>query len=263
MKLLDVDWRLSIDLLPKWDALTIEQRRFLIDLSSTTYGTRSADDELIDRVWLERASSRSGRRYRVPRSHRFWLKLVRELSRATPLFEVAVNRDAGAVALENYLLRHYRAQEIERLDGRRPYGARQRLARDLRGEDWWRQFPGLERRAGPALGIGLTPIQPLAGGVSACGHHRTGDDPGGGRTRRPGRDYRPAHESRHGLAPRHAGSRAGVRDPRGAAPDRPRRSHAAVHLHLAADPPAPATRHAPRRSRPRRSAATMCSAGHS
>ena len=148
MKLLDVDWRLSIDLLPKWDALTIEQRRFLIDLSLTTYGTRSADDALIDRVWLERASSRSGRRYRVPRPHRFWLKLVRELSRATPLFEAAVDRDAGAAALEHYLLRHYRAQEIERLDGRRPYGARQRLARDLRGEDWWRRF--LDWNGGPA-----------------------------------------------------------------------------------------------------------------
>ena len=29
MKLLDVDWRDIFDLLPKWEALTIEQRLFL------------------------------------------------------------------------------------------------------------------------------------------------------------------------------------------------------------------------------------------
>ena len=141
MKLLDVDWHEVFDLLPKWEALAIGQRRFLIELSLTTYGTRSPDDELVDGVWLERVRSRSGTRYRVPRPHRFWLKLCRELSRATPFpDQAAADRDAGAAALENYLLQHYTAQEIEQLDRRGTDGTRYRLARDMRGAAWWRRF---------------------------------------------------------------------------------------------------------------------------
>ena len=38
MKLLDVDWREVFDLLPKWEALSIEQRRFLIQRSLAATG---------------------------------------------------------------------------------------------------------------------------------------------------------------------------------------------------------------------------------
>lgn len=141
MKLLDVDWHAVFDLLPKWEALSVEQRRLLIDRRVADHGTGKADGRLIDDGWLQRVGSRSGPRFRVPRPRWFWLKLLRELSRAMPLPDEAESgRDAGAATLEHYLLQHYTAPEIERIARRGPGVTRYGLARDMRRLDWWRQF---------------------------------------------------------------------------------------------------------------------------
>lgn len=141
MKLLGVDWHAVFDVLPKWEALSVEQRRMLIDRRVADHGTRNADDRLIDDGWLQRVGSRSGPRFRVPRPRWFWLKLFRELSRAMPLPDEAESgRDAGAATLEHYLLQHYTAPEIDRIARRGPGVTRYGLARDMRRLDWWRQF---------------------------------------------------------------------------------------------------------------------------
>ena len=141
MKLLDVDWREVFDLLPKWEALTIEQRRFLIQRSLGGYRTRTRDDDLIDLGWLEPVPAKKTLRYSVPHARRFWLKLIRELSRATPFPDhVPAALDAGAPSLQDYLLQHYTGEEISRLYRRGRTGDRNRLALDIGRVDWWRQF---------------------------------------------------------------------------------------------------------------------------
>ena len=141
VKLLDVDWREVFDLLPKWEALTIEQRRFLILRSLGGYRTRTRDDDLIDLGWLEPVPERNTPRYTVPHARRFWLKLIRELSRATPFPDhVPAALDAGAPSLQDYLLQHYTGEEISRLYRRGRTGDRNRLALDIGRVDWWRQF---------------------------------------------------------------------------------------------------------------------------
>ena len=148
MKLLDLDWREVFDLLPRWEALRIEQRRFLIQRSLGGYRARTRDDELIDLGWLEAVPAKNNPRYTVPHARRFWLKLIRELSRATPFpDQSAAARDAGASSLQNYLLQHYTAAEISRLYRRRRTGDRNRLAHDMGRVDWWRQF--LDWNRGP------------------------------------------------------------------------------------------------------------------
>ena len=107
MKLLDVDWREVFDLLPKWEALTIEQRRFLIDRSLAGYRARTRDDELIDLGWLEPVRKSKAVRYLVTQRRRFWLKLFRELSRATPFpDEAAADSAPATLVLEDYLPQH-------------------------------------------------------------------------------------------------------------------------------------------------------------
>jgi hypothetical protein len=75
VKLLDVNWHEVFDLLPQWEALTIEQRRFLIDRSLAGYRARARDDKLIDLGWLEPVRKSKVVRYLVPQRRRFWLKL--------------------------------------------------------------------------------------------------------------------------------------------------------------------------------------------
>ncbi len=148
MKLLDVDWREVFDLLPKWEAPTIEQRRFLIDRVRAGYRARTGDDALIDLGWLEPVPTKSASRYLVPHSRRFWLKLIRELSRATPFPDASVAaRDAEVEPLADYLLQHYTAEEISRLDRDRRFSDRYRLAYALGRVDWWRQFLDWKGRA--------------------------------------------------------------------------------------------------------------------
>ena len=141
MKLLDVDWREVFDLLPKWEALTIEQRRFLIQRSLGGYRTRTRDDDLIDLGWLEPVPAKKTTRYTVPHARRFWLKLIRELSRATPFPDhVPTALEAGAPSLQDYLQQHYTGEEISRLYRRARTADRNRLALDIGSVDWWRQF---------------------------------------------------------------------------------------------------------------------------
>ena len=141
MKLLDVDWREVFDLLPKWEALTIEQRRFLIQRSLGGYRARTRDDDLLDLGWLEPVPAKQTSRYTVPHARRFWLKLIRELSRAAPFPDhVPAALDAGASSLQDYLLQHYTGEEISRLYRRGRTGDRNRLALDIGRVDWWRQF---------------------------------------------------------------------------------------------------------------------------
>ena len=141
MKLLDVNWHEVFDLLPQWEALTIEQRRFLIDRSLAGYRARARDDELIDLGWLEPVRKSKVVRYLVPQRRRFWLKLFRELSRATPFpDEAAADSAAANLVLEDYLLQHYTGEEVSRLDRRQPSSSRYQLAGAMCRVDWWRQF---------------------------------------------------------------------------------------------------------------------------
>ena len=140
MKLLDVDWREVFDLLPKWEALSIEQRRFLIQRSLGGYVTRARDDDLIDLGWLEPVPAKNTTRYTVPHARRFWLKLVRELSRATPFPDRTAAHDVSEPSLQDYLLQHYTTGEISRLYRRGRTGDRNRLALDIGRVDWWQQF---------------------------------------------------------------------------------------------------------------------------
>ena len=176
MKLLDVDWHEVFDLLPKWEALSIEQRRFLIQRSLGGYRTRTRDDDLIDLGWVEPVPAKKTPRYTVPDARRFWLKLIRELSRATPFPDhVPSALDAGAPSLQDYLLQHYTGEEISRLYRRGRTGDRNRLALDIGRVDWWRQFLDWTREPD-----GDTPLDDDAGdhdGPDAGGDPADGDDP--------------------------------------------------------------------------------------
>ncbi|MDD9986448.1 MAG: helicase-associated domain-containing protein [Spirochaetaceae bacterium] len=141
MKLLDVDWHEIFDLLPKWESLTIEQRRFLIDRIPAKYWTRTRDEELIALGWLEPVRRKKAIRHEVPQSRRFWLILFRELSRAGPFPDEAATGDAAAVlVLKDYLLQHYTGDEVSRLGRRRSHSTRYQLASEMSGAGWWRQF---------------------------------------------------------------------------------------------------------------------------
>ena len=141
MKLLDVDWHTVFGLLPKWEALSIEQRRFLIDRIPASYRTQTSDETLIALGWLEPVRRKKAIRHEVPRSRRFWLILFRELSRARPFPDEAATADAAAVlVLKDYLLQHYTGDEVSRLCRRRSHSTRYQLAREMSSAGWWRQF---------------------------------------------------------------------------------------------------------------------------
>ena len=183
MKLLNVDWHEVFDLLPKWEALSIERRRFLIARSRAGYRARTGDATLIDLGWLEPVPTSTVVRYLVPQHRRFWVKLMRELSRAQPFPDASVAaRDADVRPLEDYLLQHYSTEEISHLARRRAAGSgagvsgyrdRYRLARALGRVDWWREF--LEWQAG------ADHAEPVLDDESGGHDDRHDDaDPGGG-----------------------------------------------------------------------------------
>ncbi len=173
MKLLDVDWREVFDLLPKWEALSIEQRRFLIQRSLGGYRTRIRDDDLIDLGWLEPVPAKNTTRYTVPHARRFWLKLIRELSRATPFPDRTAPHDVSEPSLPDYLLQHYTTEEISRLYRRGRTGDRNRLALDIGRVDWWRQFLDLT----PEPDDGPDDEPPLDDDAGDHDHPDKGDDP--------------------------------------------------------------------------------------
>ena len=141
MKLLNLDWHDAFDLLPKWEALSVEQRRFLIDRSVAGYGSRIGDDKLIDLGWLEPVRKKTVVRYRVPEPRRFWLKLLRIMSRATPFPDEAPAGDiAATLVLQDYLAQHYTGDEVSRLGRQRPHSNRYQLAGEMVRVEWWRQF---------------------------------------------------------------------------------------------------------------------------
>ena len=177
MKLLNVDWHEVFDLLPKWEALSIERRRFLITRIRAGYRARTGDATLIDLGWLEPVPTSTVVRYLVPQHRRFWVKLMRELSRAQPFPDASVAaRDADVRPLEDYLLQHYSTEEISRLARHRAgvgrYHDRYLLARALGRVDWWREF--LEWRAGADHD---EPVLDDASGGHDEGHDNPGDGP--------------------------------------------------------------------------------------
>ena len=141
MKLLNLDWHEVFALLPDWEALSVEQRRFLIDRSVAGYGSRVGDETLIDLGWLEPVRKKTVVRYRVPERRRFWLKLLRIMSRARPFPDEALAGDTAAtLVLQDYLAQHYTGDEVSRLDRRRPHSNRYQLACEMVRVEWWRQL---------------------------------------------------------------------------------------------------------------------------
>ena len=155
MKLLNLDWHEVFDLLPKWEALPVEQRRFLIDRSVAGYGSRTGDEKLIDLGWLEPVRTKTVIRYRVPERRRFWLKLLRIMSRATPFPDEAPAGDiAATLVLQDYLAQHYTGDEVSRLGRRRPHSNRYQLACDMVRVEWWREFLDWDDEADSAAPVG-------------------------------------------------------------------------------------------------------------
>ena len=137
MKLVHVDWKRFLALLPQWDALSPDLRVTWLELQPAALYTVAPGGEveaLLDGGWLTPAG---GEHYGVARRRRYFHRVLRACSRV-PVFEKYGRGDRQL--LVDYLTEHYAPSDCAKLRRSAAGTGRAELAAEMGREEWLRHF---------------------------------------------------------------------------------------------------------------------------
>ena len=137
MKLVQVEWKRFLALLPQWDALARDLRLEWLELQPAALYTVAFTGQaqaLMGGGWL---ATMGGDHYEVPRRRRYFHRVLRALSRV-PVFEDYEHGDRQL--LVDYLTEHYSPRDCAMLGRTGAETGRAELAAEMDRDEWLRDF---------------------------------------------------------------------------------------------------------------------------